>query len=403
MNIIQYIKDNKAWIFSGLGIAISNSLTNYFKNNDQQILTSIFIVFTILLSFLFVAELFLFMKRREFYSYLKSKIIELFQLAAGKSNIAVPAINKFNCFEHYDNYIKVITLIKKIFCLNQGMIMNYHYNGSRLHKKIRKLFSEDDCSKPLLIEEYKQELSGYLVDKLIDATKINIKYIHEYFNGRSSQPPRIVIKAYENGKIVDIYRQTNDYFTEYALDRNSGFKHVYDYGKYFFCNDIPTMASKDKYINPRLNNQKVRDYFSSIAAVEVINLENIWVDCWAQNRSAADQPPTSPSRESCYKSTMIIPMTLLNNEGLSDEFKTKFEIPRYSEAGEPGRAIYAFLCFDHPEINYFHEDIDSQIGYIFADILSLYFIERLNYTKFSDTLQTIDSRCNQNQAVNLRR
>lgn len=75
-------------------------------------------------------------------------------------------------------------------------------------------------------------------------------------------------------------------------------------------------------------------------------------------------------------------MTLLGNT-LVPEFKTKFKIEEIESKND--RAIYGFLCFDNHKSNYFIEDIDVSIGYIFADILSLYLIERLRYTKYSET------------------
>ena len=47
---------------------------------------------------------------------------------------------------------------------------------------------------------------------------------------------------------------------------------------------------------------------------------------------------------------------------------------------------------NHQTIDYFNEDIDTKIGYIFADILSLYLIANLNYTLYSRTYKDAASK-----------
>ena len=70
-------------------------------------------------------------------------------------------------------------------------------------------------------------------------------------------------------------------------------------------------------------------------------------------------------------------MTLWNIE-LEEIFRNKIQ------ATDIGRAIFGYLCFDHVDVGFF-KDEDIELGYIFADILSLYFIARATYTDFSDT------------------
>jgi hypothetical protein len=48
------------------------------------------------------------------------------------------------------------------------------------------------------------------------------------------------------------------------------------------------------------------------------------------------------------------------------------------------------LCFDHPKENYFDEDKDVSVGYVFADILSLYVFVRLIYTEMSKTYGKVE-------------
>jgi len=72
-------------------------------------------------------------------------------------------------------------------------------------------------------------------------------------------------------------------------------------------------------------------------------------------------------------------MTLVNNT-LSVEFKNRFAIQEASL-----KTIYGFLCLDSHVLNFFNKNQDISIGYMFADLLSLYLINKLIYTTHSST------------------
>jgi len=65
-------------------------------------------------------------------------------------------------------------------------------------------------------------------------------------------------------------------------------------------------------------------------------------------------------------------MTLWNND-LSEEFKELVNLENVD------RTIFDFLCFDHVDVNYFDEEGDVALGYVFADIVSMYIFARLIY------------------------
>ncbi len=84
--------------------------------------------------------------------------------------------------------------------------------------------------------------------------------------------------------------------------------------------------------------------------------------------------------ETCYKSTLIIPITFYNNT-LQEEFLSRFGMNNFE------RTIFGYLCFDHIETEYFNDAMDVDFGYIVADILSLYLVTTLIYTKRSTTYE----------------
>jgi hypothetical protein len=53
----------------------------------------------------------------------------------------------------------------------------------------------------------------------------------------------------------------------------------------------------------------------------------------------------------------------------------------------PKTPILGFLCLDHHYSDFFNESDDISIGYILADILSLYLIQQLVCTEYSGTYE----------------
>jgi hypothetical protein len=81
----------------------------------------------------------------------------------------------------------------------------------------------------------------------------------------------------------------------------------------------------------------------------------------------------------CYKSTMVIPMSLIKSR-LDDRF-----VHNFISSNEVENILFGFLCFDHCNTNFFHDNIDYLFGYILADSLSLYLILQLSCTEYSST------------------
>jgi len=277
-------------------------------------------------------------------------------------------------------------LIKDFICYNQGQYTEYNFLASKRHKDIKTELSKKtpEISK---ITEYYSKLNDYLDHGLENAFQKNFEYILKYFSNRSRFEPRVCVKAHnKDGDIIDLFRDRRSYHGKpYPLKNNSGFEEVYHTGKQYICNNLPEYAKDDNYVTPRLNENAIKNYQCNLfkkIAINKFNMEDKnWVNCW-NPIELKNRQTRKPLAETCYKSTMIIPMTLLGNT-LSLEFKQHFEINNESE-----RAIWGYLCFDHRHINYFDKSIDVKYGYVFADIMSLYLIARLNYTRFSKSYDT---------------
>lgn len=290
---------------------------------------------------------------------------------------------------------KSLTIINNAICFNQGELIQFTYLAAEKHKNIKQYHKDEIHISKDILSNLVDDLLIFLNKKFFEVSYTNFEYMKLFFEGRSSEAPRMSLKGNfkidQRDTIVSVFRdQAVDYQSDCEIEKNSGFDHILKKGKYYINNNIPGSFFKGEYDNPRLNYQNYKQQlpsnkfankfiskFSSIAD-QVIDWRQCWVDCHR-----------SKSEKSFYKSTLIIPMTLNNNK-LSGTFKEKVNIQ------DVEKVIFGFLCFDHVDKDYFNEDTDVSLGYIFADLLSVYLFNRLVYTEISNTFKMVDDLLNNN-------
>lgn len=276
-------------------------------------------------------------------------------------------------------------LIGDLLCHNQGRYVQYEYILGERHKDLKTaLASRDSTAKD--IRGLISQLVDYSNNELADISKENFDYLLKYFNGRSELVPRICIKILnKKNQIVDVFRTVRAYYVDpHDIHENTGFQQVVETGRFYICNNIPNKAKKGLYGNPRLDKQRVPNYNEPkrLGFFSKDDLDNLWCDCWFKKSDGVSNDIAPELRcMSCYKSTLILPMTLMNNRGFDAEFQSKF----FGKIPEKSRGIWGFLCLDHPKVNYFNRNDDILVGYIFADIMSLYFISNFVHTEISKT------------------
>lgn len=285
-------------------------------------------------------------------------------------------------------YIERLELLRKIVCINQGELAQYSFLAGEKHKVIKDQMrnSDPDLIDREQLQEDFNKLSDYLNFQFRNAAKRNFECVHEYFSGRSKYPPRICVKVRYEDEIIEIFRDfqgLSSTMGRHPLDSNVGINEANELGSFYLCNDIPKEVKEGGYRNPRLDQEKalkfnsnfVRDIFYKITG----KYDRKWINCWREMEGSDSKIHKQP-KDTCYKSTLIIPMTLRNNE-LSWEFRNLFGLNDRKEA----KATFGFLCIANHKKKYFNSNTDISMGYVLADLLSLYLIERLTYTSHSGT------------------
>lgn len=269
--------------------------------------------------------------------------------------------------------------VKDVVCYNQGEFIQYSFLAAELHKHMKTAKAGTDLD---LVRKCKEALVDYLNRNLERITKKNFEYLHYHFKRRAKNSPRICIKGgydIDNSEsVVSLFRDRNvNYDSNCSIEQNTGFKFIYDTGQPYICNDIPAKAMVGEYINPRLNIGAAKIYSTSwIKRLFSKGEDEAWEKCWYLNGKQC------VTEDSCYKSTLIVPITLWNNS-LDDKYKDLINLD------DVDRTILGFLCIDHTNVDYFIPDIDVHLCYVFSDIMSLYLMSRMVYTEISDTFKSV--------------
>lgn len=271
---------------------------------------------------------------------------------------------------------KGLIVTQNAVCFNQSALIQFTYLLAEKHKALKETRKESP-EKSEEIEKYAKELIYFLNSEFHKIVLRNFELLHSYFDDRSEEKPRICIKGNINthysDMVITVFRDSeSSYISDYEISENTGFSEIAKTGKYFLCNNLPKLAASGKYSNPRINIDLVKKNSRSLSR-RTPSLDE-WKKYWKDYESIKDD-------RSFYKSTLIVPMTLWNNE-LSEEFKKKINVK------DIGRTIFGFLCIDHVKEDYFKE-ADVRVGYVFADLISHYIFQRSVYTDLSKTFKSI--------------
>ena len=394
MSRFSWLKENAPWLFSGLGLVVYKHVNQYLKDNSLDLTYyNIFQIFIIIIACYFALSIITIFKKKNILPWAKDKFLESVELIFYPKPLYLDSPLKYECFHLHEEYHIRLRMFHKFICFAQGWLAQFSFIAAEMHKKIKDLMKDDNPDPQQLknlCDGLEEELTAFQQTIFTETCK----FIKNHFHHRSTVVPKVCIKVVSDDDqdkrvVYAAFREKWEYNAEYPINANKGFKEVYRTGKSYICNDIPGEVNNSSYYNPRIHPQKVADiYFKYLDPKNATANWNNWKNCWISNSKDDGVTKEQPSDESCYMSTLIIPLTLLNNKNLKESFREHFEIPKtLSNDEEPGRAIYGFLCIDHMEANFFNSEVDTKIGYIFADILSIFLIHNLIYTKYSKTFK----------------
>mgnify|MGYP006904090190 FL=1 len=229
-------------------------------------------------------------------------------------------------------------LLRDAICYNQGAFIQYYYRGHALHTILKNSLLAPHDIRA--IHEHKSDLDAFLAEKLRDVAMENFLFLTRYFSGDGEPAPGFRLSA------------------NYPVDDKTG---VFD----LFQHGTRLVASTD-------------------------------LDDHAGYRHVA---ATGTYFIADDRSMLIVPVTLTHNS-LDDDFTRTIQ-QRYPNFR---RVIFAYLGFEQLTTSqpYFNHETDVDVGYMFADLLSLFFFTRWNLTVLSvayGSASRIASRMEDNNGI----
>ena len=284
--------------------------------------------------------------------------------------------------EHCNEEHRIFDLTREVVCYNQGKIAEYYFiHDKYIFKLIEKFHQlEQDPDNKLyrteLVDIYK-EYNINTARELSSIVQANLSFSDTYFNNRREKKVRTCIKLLDHElNVVDPFRANSK---KYNYKKNTGFSTLVDKNSKksnYHCPNIAEFVAAGNYKNVRIDIKCMKSYheregksnrfvkfIKSKLKNDDLHIEEEWFKCWKGYGGEV------PNVVDCYKSTLIIPMTFKNNS-LSQDFQNY--LSQHHKNKEIN--ILGFLCFDHPEINYFNEEKDINFGYKIADLVSLYIL-----------------------------
>jgi hypothetical protein len=293
--------------------------------------------------------------------------------------------------------VRLISNLHRLICENQSGASQYWFQANEKHKAIKDLVREGlECFSEEEIVGRMDSLESYLYDTFYENFKESLGIFLELFESRCSREVRCSLKVTVDEKLETLFRypesslgyseSSPDYRAFKVID-NSAFESIVGGKRYYLTNNIPQDIESGVYVNPRISRDKVTAYLKEIQKDGGIGLpqdesDRLWLECWDQ-----DSPKRSISVESCYRSTLVVPMSIETRK-MSESFSEHFNI-EITSGNVPERCIFGFVCFDHPDVGFFQEDSDVDLAYIFSDIMSLYLICQLSCTHHSSTYNEV--------------
>jgi hypothetical protein len=303
------------------------------------------------------------------------------------------------------NSHNLLETLRKLVCINQLGLAQYVFLSNKKHESLREIL-QSNINKELNlieIEEKINDLESFLDTNLNSTFVKSIESILSIFEERSLIPPRLCIKVFSNSNHLSTLVRYPDLFIrneDFAPEENTAFRKIANGEEpYYLSNNIPKDVEDElnPYENARIIKDKVVEYNQKKQEVRNPSEYDLdWSSCWKEVGFLNGEMTIPAPPQSCYKSTLVIPMSL-NMSEMSNELKEHLFIDNGIDCNDHKKAIFGFLCMDHHDVNFFRVEIDVSMGYILADILSIYLFQQLICTQYSSIYYSAYKAINSNQ------
>lgn len=283
--------------------------------------------------------------------------------------------------------------IRNCICNFQLRYTNYQFEASRLHKEFKDSFK----NKQDATTTYKNMID--FLEKGMNTLCSDIaKDIIEYFSLTHRHRKQPIVGIYlvnENDDLVSIAMtpRVNANFQPKKIEKNTCFSDIYADGMSYLTNNLPETAKKDKsFLYEGLDIDKIKnEYKLKFRDKKMIArfYNNFKRQSKPDNEWREMSNDHSNNNQYLSKSHLVVPITFRMH---ADQKKLSGKMIEILKLREDGRSILGFICVNHLSTYYFdngsrdsYENIDVNIMYLFADMISLVLITFLMYKDGSKT------------------
>lgn len=285
--------------------------------------------------------------------------------------------------------------VRDSVCKFQLEFSQFAFKASLMHKEFKN--NQNDITLKSL-EDFFVEETKFCVNKIVDDIEIYFKVAHT-----NKTPPRIGIMSIvdgENALRIVAQRPVKEKNLKKNISDYTCFTHIEETGKSYLCNNLPLEIKTENFKHAGIDFEKALSYKSRLKGNNKVEkfLSRIKPQDRADVAWGKIFRQSTLNQHTFYKSHFIVPITFKKwseRDAINDDFKELI-------LSDEGRSILGCIAIDHQNTFYFddkspdssdrYDNIDANMMYMFADLISLYFVVQRTYTvgskTYSDFLKT---------------
>ena len=293
---------------------------------------------------------------------------------------------------------QISEIMRRDLCNFQLHYTNYQFGASQKHKALKDALQKGDTG----TNEYSSFVEFIERDIQILFGKV-AKDIQEYFNKThpNDKHPRITIYLVdENNHLVDLVMipKSNCYPTNICIKDFTSMSEILKEGIPYLANNVPKeIQNDDSYRHPELNISEIkRNYKLHLTDRKPFALLRNNYCRTVSDREWNKMKIDKDKELNLHKSHLVIPITYRAH---LDQNFLDTEMVKILGLEKERRSILGFICVDHSLTYYFNDEpvetfrnIDINIMYVYADLLSLIIVKYLIYTSGSSTYSNFSAK-----------
>ncbi len=313
----------------------------------------------------------------------------------------LPTLGVSGILRIYDSLIKFVRLsavqtsleqctshLRNSFCDFQLRYTNYQFIASRKHKNFKELFIRDPKNSTSGYEDLNTFLENGMKTLCGDITES----IQDYFSLTHNHEDHPYIRIYifdeeKNLWAIAMLPSKDEDCSPERIENYKSFSDVYENGVAHLENNLPKAIKNNNYRHNGISVYEIKEKYK--LRIQDWKLFARWRNNIIRHSKLDEKWNDISNSKFPYNSRLVVPITYRAH---TDKERLDKKMVKMLKLKENRRSILGLLCIDHTATYYFdsgkvrgRQNIDINVMYIYADMLSLVFVTMLMYTIGSST------------------